>query len=204
MKIFWKEFTKMLVISNPLFVVCLGNCPALAITTALDSALGMAVGLTFCLFFTSMIVSLIRRAIPNVVRIPIFVVIGATFVTIVDLTFHSYVPSVWALLGIFLPLITVNCNLLGRAEVFAQHNGVIASVGDALGTGVGYGFAIVIIAFFRQLLGSGTLSVLGHNLVTLPGLKEQPIGLLILAPGAFLVIGLLHGLFRRVGVEKSE
>ena len=204
MKILWKEFSKMIVISNPLFVLALGNCPALAISTSLDSALGMTAALTFCMFFTSMIVSLIRRLVPNVVRIPIFVVIGATFVTIIDLVFHSYIPGIWALLGIYLPLITVNCNVLGRAEVFAQHHGVVASIGDGLGTGIGFGISIIIISFFRQLFGTGSLSLFGHELLTLPVLGEQPIGLFTLAPGAFLVIGLLHGLFRRVGVEKSE
>ncbi len=204
MKVLWKEFTKMLVVSNPLFVVLLGFCPALAITTSLDSALGMTFGLTFCIFFTNTIVSLIRKWIPNVVRIPVFIVIGATFVTIVDLVFHSYVPAIWAVLGIYLPLITTNCILLGRAESFAQHNRVVAAIGDGLGAGIGFGLAIIIISFFRQLFGTGVLSILGHTIVTLPLLNEHPIGIFILPPGAFLVIGLLHALFRRTGVEKSE
>ncbi len=204
MKRAWKEFTKGFVTSNPLFVICLGNCPALMMTIALDSAIGMAVGLAFVMFWTSMIVSVMRKIIPNVVRIPVFVVIGATFVTIVDLMFHGYVPAVWALLGIYLPLITVNCNVLGRAEVFASHNTVLPSIADGAGIALGFGLAMLIVAIPRVLLGTGSFTISGHTLFTLPVLHEQPIGLLVLPPGAFLVIGLLHALFRRIGVEKSE
>lgn len=204
MKRVWKEFIKGFVTTNPLFVLVLGCCPALMITIALDLVVGMTVGLAFVIFWTNMIVSSIRKIVPNVVRIPVFVIIDATFVTIVDLMFHAYVPVVWALLGIYLPLITVNCTVLGRAEVFASKNPILPSIADGVGIALGFGLAMLIVAIPRELLGTGGLTIFGHTLFTLPVLHEHPIGLLVLPPGAFLVIGLLHGLFRRIGVEKSE
>lgn len=204
MKGVWKEFTKGLVISNPLFVLVLGNCPALMMTMALDSSIGMAIGLAFVMFWSSMIISAMRKVIPNMVRIPVYIVIVASFVTMVDMAFHAYVPSIYTLLGIYLPLITVNCIVLGRMEVFASRNTVVLSVADSVGMAFGFGLAMLVIAIPRVLLGTGALTVAGNTLFTLPGLKDNPIGLLVLPPGAFLVIGLLHSLFRRLGVEKNE
>lgn len=204
MKRVWKEFTKGFVSTNPLFVLCLGNCPALMMTIALDSSIGMTVGLVFVMFWANLIISSMRRIIPNVVRIPVFIVIAASFTTIVDMTFHGYVPAIYALLGIYLPLITVNCNVLGRMEVFAQRNPILPSIADGVGIAFGFGLAMLMVAIPRVLLGTGKLTLFGANLLTLPILNEHPIGLLVLPPGAFLVIGLLHALFRRIGLEKSE
>ena len=201
---FWKELLKGLVVSNPLFIIVLGLCPALAISTSIDNALGMTAGVLFVLLGSNIIVSAIRKTVPNIVRIPIFIVIISTFVTVVLLVFQAYVPPLYAALGIYLPLITVNCIILGRAEAFASKNTIINSIGDAIGMALGFGLALLIISFFRELLGTGSLSVFGVHLFTLPVLGDQPLAMLALPPGAFLVIGLLLALFRRLGVVRSE
>ncbi|GAH47836.1 unnamed protein product [marine sediment metagenome] len=140
---------------------------------------------------------------PDMVRMPIFIVIIATFVTIIGLTIQAYLPAFHESLGLFLPLIVVNCIILGRAEAFASKNPVVSSIADALGVGVGFTLALVTISFFRELLGTGSLSLFDANLFTLPVLGEHPLALFILPPGAFLVIGLLLALFRRTGVIKE-
>jgi len=201
---FWKHFIAGIVISNPLFVLALGFCPALAVSTSVDNALGMSVGVAFVLLGSNLIVSAIRKAVPNIVRIPVFIVIIATFVTVVNLVFHAYVPSLYESLGIYLPLIVVNCIILGRAEAFASKNPVTSSIADALGVSIGFLLALLIISFFRELLGTGSLSLFGVDLFTLPVLGEDPMTLFILAPGAFLVMALLLALFRRMGVMKCE
>ena len=201
---FGKEFTKGIVISNPLFVLALGFCPALAVSISIDNALGMSVGVAVVLLGSNIIISAIRKFVPNMVRIPIFIVIIATFVTIVNLMFHAYVPSLYESLGIYLPLIVVNCIILGRAEAFASKNPMVSSIADALGISVGFMLALLIISFLRQMLGTGSVSVFGFNLFTLPVLGEQPMVMFILPPGAFLVIALLLALFRRMGVMKNE
>jgi len=201
---FGKELVKGIVISNPLFVLALGFCPALAVSTSVDNAIGMSVGVAFVLLGANLIVSAIRKAVPNIVRIPVFIVIIATFVTVVNLVFHAYVPSLYESLGIYLPLIVVNCIILGRAEAFASKNPVTSSIADALGVSIGFLLALLIISFLRELLGTGSLSLFGVDLFTLPVLGENPMTLFILPPGAFLVMALLLALFRRMGVMKSE
>jgi len=201
---FWKEFAKGIIISNPLFVLALGFCPALAVSTRVDNAIGMSAGVLFVLLGSNLIVSAIRKAVPNIVRIPVFIVIIATFVTVVNLVFHAYVPSLYESLGIYLPLIVVNCIILGRAEAFASKNPVTSSIADALGVSIGFLLALLIISFLRELLGTGSLSLFGVDLFTLPVLGENPMTLFILPPGAFLVMALLLALFRRMGVMKSE
>ena len=201
---FGKELVKGVVISNPLFVLALGFCPALAVSTSVDNAIGMSVGVAFVLLGSNLMVSAIRKAVPNIVRIPVFIVIIATFVTVVNLVFHAYVPSLYESLGIYLPLIVVNCIILGRAEAFASKNPVTSSIADALGVSIGFLLALLIISFLRELLGTGSLSLFGVDLFTLPVLGENPMTLFILPPGAFLVMALLLALFRRMGVMKSE
>jgi len=201
---FWKHFIAGIVISNPLFVLALGFCPALAVSTSVDNAIGMSVGVAFVLLGSNLIVSAIRKAVPNIVRIPVFIVIIATFVTVVNLVFHAYVPALYESLGIYLPLIVVNCIILGRAEAFASKNPVTSSIADALGVSIGFLLALLIISFLRELLGTGSLSLFGVDLFTLPVLGENPMTLFILPPGAFLVMALLLALFRRMGVMKSE
>ena len=201
---FWKEFAKGIVISNPLFVLALGFCPALAVSTSVDNAIGMSAGVLFVLLGSNLLVSAIRKAVPNIVRIPVFIVIIATFVTVVNLVFHAYVPALYESLGIYLPLIVVNCIILGRAEAFASKNPVTASIADALGVSIGFFLALLIISFLRETLGTGSLSVFGAKLFTLPVLGEDPMILFILPPGAFLIMALLLALFRRMGVMKNE
>ena len=201
---FLREFAKGIVISNPLFVLALGFCPALAVSTSVDNAIGMSVGVAFVLLGSNLIVSAIRKAVPNIVRIPVFIVIIATFVTVVNLVFHAYVPALYESLGIYLPLIVVNCIILGRAEAFASKNPVTASIADALGVSIGFFLALFIISFLREMLGTGSLSLFGAHLFTLPVLGENPMTLFILPPGAFLIMALLLALFKRTGVIKSD
>lgn len=201
---FWKELAKGIVISNPLFILVLGLCPALAVSTSVDNSIGMSVGVLFVLLGSNIIISAIRKAVPNIVRIPVFIVIIATFVTVVNLVFHAFVPALYESLGIYLPLIVVNCIILGRAEAFASKNPVLSSIADALGASIGFLLALLIVSFLREALGTGSVSLLGVNLFTLPVLGDNPMALFILPPGAFLVMALLLALFRRMGVMKSE
>ncbi len=201
---FGKEFAKGLIISNPVFVLALGLCPTLAISTSIDNALGMTLAVLIVLLGANIIIASIRRFVPTIMRIPIFIVIIATLVTVVNLIFHAYLPDTYESLGIFLPLVVVNCIILARAEAFASKNPVLDSIADALGISVGFMLALLLISFIRQVLGTGSLSVLGFDLFTLPVLGENPIGIFVLPYGAFLVIGLIMALFRRTGVMKSE
>ncbi|MBN2072444.1 MAG: electron transport complex subunit E [Actinobacteria bacterium] len=202
--IFWKEFVKGLVISNPVFILTLGLCPILAVTTSIDNALGMGAGVIFVLLCSNIIISTLRNATPSLVRIPVFIVVIATFVTILSLIFEAYIPALHQSLGIYLSLIVVNCIILGRAEVFASKNPVLYSIADALGIGLGYTIALFIISFLRETLGTGGLNVFGFQLFSLPVLSEHPLTFFISSPGAFLVIGLLMALFRWIGVVKCE
>lgn len=201
---FFKEFTKGIIISNPIFILALGLCPALAVSNTVDNALGMSASVLFVLLGSNIIISAIRRFVPGIMRIPTFIVIIATFVTMVNLVFQAYVPALHESLGIYLPLIVVNCIILGRAEAFASKNPVTASIADALGISVGFALALVIISLIREILGTGSLSIADSSLFTLPLLGEHPLIIFILPPGAFLIIGLMLALFRRVGWVKSD
>ena len=201
---FVKEFAKGLIITNPVFVLALGLCPALAVSTSIDNALGMSFAVLIVLMGANIIIAAIRNFIPSITRIPIFIVIIASLVTVVDLLFHANFPALHEALGIFLPLVVVNCIILGRAEAFASKNPILHSVADALGMTVGFMIALLMISFIRQTLGTGNLTVFGYHFFTLPVLGEQPIAMFILPPGAFLIIGLLMALFRWRGVMKSE
>ncbi|MFC2026433.1 electron transport complex subunit RsxE [Chloroflexota bacterium] len=200
---FTKEFTKGLITSNPIFVLALGLCPALAVTTSLENALGLSAAVTFVLLSSSTIISLIRNYIPSTVRIPTFIIIIATFVTIANMVFQAYVPALHQALGIYLPLIVAYCIILGRAEAFASRNTVTRSIADALGIGIGFTLALVLISSIREILGTGGISIFGNDLFSLPGLGDNPIYIFILPTGAFLVIGLLLALFRWTGVIKN-
>ena len=201
---FRKEFIKGLIITNPVFVLVLGLCPTLAISTSVDNALGMTLAVFIVLLGSNAIIAAIRRFVPNIVRIPIFIVVIATMVTIVNLIFHANFPDLYKSLGIYLPLIVVNCIILGRAEAFASKNPIPNAVADALGITTGFMLALLMISSLRQTLGTGSLSVFGFHFFTLPILGKQPIAIFILPYGAFLVIGLLMALFRRTRVMKSE
>jgi len=200
---FGKEFIKGLIITNPVFVIVLGLCPLLAISTSIDNALGMSLAVFIVLLGSNAIIAAIRRFVPNIVRIPIFIVVIATMVTIVNLTFHANFPDLYESLGIYLPLVVVNCIVLGRAEAFASKNPIVHSIADALGMSVGFMLALLMISSIRQTLGTGSLSVFGFHFFTLPVLGKHPIAIFILPYGAFLVIALLMVIFRRTGVMKQ-
>jgi len=189
--------------SNPVLILLLGLCPTLAVSTSIDNAFGMTAAVLFVLISSNVIVSLIRNYTPQRVRIPVFIVIIATLVTIVDLTMQAFLPSLSKSLGIFIPLIVVNCIILGRAEAFASKNKVPNAIMDAVGMGIGFGIAITIISFLRQILGTGNLSVFGNEIFSIPGLSENPMPIFILPMGAFLVISLLLATLRYSGVIKS-
>ncbi|MCK4393341.1 electron transport complex subunit E [Candidatus Bipolaricaulota bacterium] len=201
---FKKNFAKGIIRSNPIFILMLGLCPTLAVSTSLDNAAGMTGAFLFVLLASNIIISSIRNYIPDRVRIPVFIVIIATLVTVVDLMLQGFVPALSKSLGIYVPLIVVNCIILGRAEAFASKNGVSDSIADALGIGVGFGLAIFLISLIRQLFGTGALDLFGHHLFTIPGLGENPVAIFMLPMGAFFVIGVLLALFRWVGVTECE
>lgn len=181
----WKE--------NPIFVIALGLCPALAVSSSMTNALGMGVASTFVLIGSNLIVSLLRHIVPGKIRIPVFIVIIATFVTIIDKLIAAYSPALSASLGIFIPLIVVNCIILGRAEAFASKNGPVDSILDAIGMGLGFTIALSCIAFFRELLGEGKLYGFA-----VPFFKNDPALIMIMAPGGFIVFGLLIALKRHM------
>lgn len=180
-----KEFLKGFVDRNPILVLGIGLCPTLAVTTSVSNALWMTLATTFVLISSNTIVSSIKTIVPAHIRIPVFITVIATFVTVVEIVLKAYQPDVYTSLGIFIPLIVVNCMILGRAEEFASKNGIFISIIDALGMGLGFGLALVILAFFRETLGANKL--LGFTLI--PGFKAA--GMMALAPGAFIMLGLM-------------
>jgi Na+-translocating ferredoxin:NAD+ oxidoreductase subunit E len=184
-----RQFTKGIFQRNPVFVLLLGLCPTLAVSTSVANAIGMGAAATFVLVFSNLIVSLIRKLVPNKIRIPCYIVVIATFVTLVELVLEAYLPDLNASLGLFVPLIVVNCIILGRAEAFASRNPPLVSVVDGLGMGVGFTLALTVLGTIREISGSNTL--LGLELIP----DFSPAMIMILPPGAFLTIGLLLGLF---------
>src|SRR3989338_2425202 len=172
----WREFKKGITIENPTFVLVLGLCPTLAVSTSVVNAIGMGVAATFVLLGSNIFISSLRNSIPDQIRIPCFIVIIATFVTINELVMKAYFPALNRSLGIFVPLIVVNCIVLGRAEAFACKNSLVYSIFDALGMGIGFTLALVLIASIREVLGAGKF--LGFPLVK----GFQPATMIILAP----------------------
>lgn len=181
------EFTKGFFKENPLFVIVLGTCPSLAVSTSMNNALGMGIAVIFVLTCSNTIISLIRNFIPSKIRIPCYIVVIATFVTIVDLVMAAFLPEIHKALGIFIPLIVVNCIILGRAEAFAARNTVVASILDGLGMGLGFMFALFSMAMFRETLGANKF--FDKTFIT----GYYPASVMILAPGGFLVLGFLLG-----------
>jgi electron transport complex protein RnfE len=184
------EFTKGFVRENPVFRLVLGLCPVLAVTTSLKNGVGMGLAATFVLVGSNVFVSLIRKGVPSRIRIPCYIVVIASFVTVVDLVMAGYTPELHKSLGIFIPLIVVNCIILGRAEAFASKNTIGRSFIDGLGMGLGFTFALVITASIREIIGTGKI----WDLVLL-GEHYNPVLVAILSPGAFITLGLLIGLF---------
>lgn len=186
-----KNFTKGFINENPILVLVLGTCPTLATTSSSLNGLGMGIATTFVLIGSNVVISLLSKTIPDKVRIPAFVVIIASFVTVVDLLIQAYVPSLYEKLGIFIPLIVVNCIVLGRAEAFASKNTVLSSFFDGLGMGLGFTLALGVLGAFREIVGSG--SIFGHKFISGDGIL-----VFILAPGAFLALGYLIALVNKI------
>ena len=179
-------FSNGVIGSNPVFKLCLGTCPTLAVTTALTNGFAMGMATTLVLICSNVLISLLRKVIPEKVRIPAFVLIIATFVTIVQMVLKKYLPSINESLGVFIPLIVVNCIILGRAESFAFSNSVGKSAVDGLGMGIGFTLALCLLAFVRELLGAG--SVFGYKI---PVLSDYAMTIFVLPAGGFLTFGLL-------------
>lgn len=188
----WNNFTKGFIRENPTLVLLLGMCPTLGVTSSAINGLGMGLATTFVLVMANIAVSLVKSVIPDKVRIPSFIVIIAAFVTVVQLIMEAYLPSLFKSLGIFIPLIVVNCIVLGRAEAFASKNNIGKSAIDGLGMGLGFSFALVMLGSIREFLGSG-------RLFDVPIYSENYVSLLfVLAPGAFIVLGYLVAIVNRI------
>ena len=187
-----KNFTKGLIKENPVFVLLLGMCPTLGVTTTAENGLGMGLATTFVLVMANIVVSMVKNAIPDKVRIPAFIIIIASFVTVVELTMQAFLPSLFDSLGLFIPLIVVNCIVLGRAEAFASKNNVIDSAIDGLGMGIGFSLALTVLGAARELLGSG--KIFGMQIF------DSSYGMLvfILAPGAFIVLAYLISIVNKL------
>lgn len=185
---------------NPTFVLFLGMCPTLGVTTTLDSALGMGLSVLFVLIMTNLIISSIRNIVPDDIRIPVYIVVIATVVTILEAFLHAYVTPVYESLGIFLPLIIVNCIILGRAEAFASKNTMIKSVYDAIGMGLGFTLGLSTLAFFRELLGTGSIGLFGVTLFS----QESAFAVLKDPSGSFLMLGMLAGIIKTYVISQEK
>jgi electron transport complex protein RnfE len=193
-----QEFTKGLWAEIPPFRLVLGLCPTLAITNTLENAYGMGIAVTFVLTFSNVLISALRKIIPPKVRIVAFIVVIATFVIVVELVMQAYTYALFLKLGIFIPLIVVNCIPMGRAEAFAAKNGMVRSALDGLGLGLGYTIALSILATFRQIIATGAITVY-ETPISLFGPAFEPFRFLVEAPGAFICLGLMLGLMNILG-----
>ncbi|WP_448384934.1 electron transport complex subunit RsxE [Fervidobacterium sp.] len=192
------EFTKGIIKENPTYVQVLGMCPTLATTTSAKNGLGMGLAATAVLVMSNIVISAIRKTVPEKIRIPIFITVIATFVTIVDLVMHAFTYDLWKTLGLFIPLIVVNCIIMGRAEAYASKHGVVDSLLDGLGMGVGFTLSLTLLGSIRELLGNGTIfdtEVWG---------KAFNMFVMILPPGAYLTLGLLAALFAAISINRQE
>ncbi len=195
---FLPVFLNGLITENPTFTLMLGMCPTLGVTTAAMNGVAMGLATTFVLVFSNLIISLLRHIIPDKVRIPAYIVIIASFVTMIDLFMQAFLPELRAVLGTYIQLIVVNCIIFARAESFAAKNPPLASLADGLGMGLGFTLALTLMGSIRELIGNG--SVFGFNLL---GASYEPMLLIVLASGGFLTFGLLLGLFNLI-VKKIE
>jgi electron transport complex protein RnfE len=193
-----KEFRKGFWRENAVFRLLLGLCPALAVTTSAENGLGMGLATTFVLVCSNIVVSSLRKVIPAKVRIPSFIVVIASFVTVVQLCMEAYFYDLYKALGIFIPLIVVNCLILGRAEAFASKNRLFPAVADGVGMGLGFTLALFVLGAVRELFGSGTL--LGYAVF---GSGYQPLILMILPPGAFIAMGLLLAAMNLIDAKRN-
>jgi len=196
---FSKEMLKGIWKENPVFVLVLGMCPVLAVTTSAGNGLGMGLAATFVLLCSNLVVSIIKPIVPDRVRIPVYIVVIASFVTIVDLAMSGYFRSLHHSLGLFIPLIVVNCIILGRAEAFASKNSIMLSIADGIGMGAGFTLSLVILGGIRELFGNGT--VFGFNIF---GSGFEPVLVMILPPGAFLTLGLITGFINAFSTKRND
>lgn len=195
---YFKTITNGILKENPTFVLLLGMCPTLATTTSAINGMGMGVATMFVLLCSNAFISLLKNLIPDGVRIPCYIVVIASFVTILQMLMQAYVPDLYKTLGIFIPLIVVNCIILGRAEAFAAKNNVLASICDGIGVGIGFTLALTLIGFVRELLGSG--AVFGYSIFP----DSMNMLVFVLAPGAFITLGLLMALVNSVKNRKAQ
>ncbi len=191
-----KNFTKGFIKENPVFVLLLGLCPTLGVTTSAINGLGMGLATTFVLMGSNIVVSAVKDFIPDKVRIPAFIVIIASFVTIVELVMQAYVPALYEQLGLFIPLIVVNCIVLGRAEAFASKNTVGSSAIDGLGMGLGFSLALTLLGGVREILGSGAF-------FNFKFMESDGMLVFVLAPGAFIALGYLIAIINRLNKKKA-
>jgi Na+-translocating ferredoxin:NAD+ oxidoreductase subunit E len=194
-----KIFGRGIVLDNPIFVQVLGMCPTLAVTNTAINGLGMGIATTTVLLGSNLVISLLRNLIPPKIRIPSFIVVIATFVTVVGMLMKAYTPELDQALGIFIPLIVVNCIILGRAEAFASKNSVIKSLTDGLGMGIGFTLALVVLGVVREILGFGSV-------FSFPLFPEafEPMSIMTMAPGAFLALGILMAVFNKMVYAKNK
>ncbi len=203
------ELTKGIFKENPTFIIMLGMCPTLGVTTQVFNAFGMGASVIFVLLGSNIFISALRKVIPDATRIPAYIVVIAAFVTIIEMVLHAFAPAVYNALGVYLPLIVVNCIILGRAEAFASKNTVLDSALDAIGMGIGFTLALTLIAAIREIFGSGTITLLNLSetqrfIITLPGISNSPVAILTLAAGALLVMGYLKAFFTWNGERKAK
>jgi len=194
----WHEFKKGITQENPVFRLVLGMCPTLAVTTVAINGVGMGLATAFVLVCSNVVISCLRNVIPPRIRIPIFIVVIASFVTVVDLLMSAFFYQLHKVLGLFIPLIVVNCIIMARAEAFASRNGVLASLIDGLGMGVGFTISLIILGSVREILSNGT--IFG---ISLFGSTYQPVLMMLLPPGAFIVLGLLMFGINKLTAKKS-
>ena len=199
---FLSELTRGIVKENPTFRLVLGMCPTLALTTSLENALGMGVAATFVLICSNAAIASLRNVIPAAVRIPCYIVVIAAFVTMADLLMQAYTPALAESLGIFIPLIVVNCIILGRAEAFASKNGVLYSVADGAGMGVGFTVALSIMATIREFLGSGSITVWGS--LAIHNIHNHAMVLVVLPAGGFVTLGLILAFINHLQALAAE
>lgn len=185
-----KTFTKGLLVENPLLVLNIGLCSSLGVTTSIFNGFGMGISMTFVLLMSEIVISIFKNLIPSAIRLPVFIIVIAAFTTIVQLVLQAFVTSLYDALGVFLPLIVVNCIIMGRVEAFASKNKIGDCILDSFGMGIGYTIVMVLISFFRELLGAGTLfDGTSFRIELIP--EEFRIGLFNSAPGGFLVFGII-------------
>ena len=194
----WKVFTAGIIRENPVLRLVLGCCSALAVTTTVSGALGMGLAMTFVLVCSNIVISALRKVIPAKVHLPCYIVIIATFVTVVQMVLQAFVPDLYKTLGVYLALIVVNCIILGRAEMYASKHGVVDSAIDGAGMGIGFTLAICAMAAIRETLGYGTFCGL-----PVPWFHENPIGILTMAPGGFFVFGCMIALINKISKGKA-